>query len=70
GKITKNLYYRPYAKVWWFACPNNNNTTYIPLYSLCFGIKTITTINGQSFMIIIIQDNLKPDFLYQLEDLW
>ncbi|RIB16675.1 hypothetical protein C2G38_2189294 [Gigaspora rosea] len=69
GEITRNLHYEPYAKAWWFACPNDNNATYIPLYSLCLRMKTITIINGRDFMITVIQDNLEPGFLCQSEDL-
>ncbi|RIB05182.1 hypothetical protein C2G38_2220385 [Gigaspora rosea] len=69
GEIIKNLHYGPYARAWWVARPTNNYTVYIPLYPLCLGMKTITTINGQDFMITVIQDNLEPRFLCQLEDL-
>ncbi|CAG8741866.1 22796_t:CDS:1, partial [Gigaspora margarita] len=69
GEITRNLHYGPYARAWWLALPNNNNATYVPLYPLCLGMRTITTINGRDFMITVIQDNLEPGFLCQSEDL-
>ncbi|RIB16294.1 hypothetical protein C2G38_2247120 [Gigaspora rosea] len=69
GEIIENLNYGPCARAWWVACPNDNNATYTPLYPLCLGIKTITTINSRDFMITIIQNNLKPGFLCHSESL-
>ncbi|CAG8765109.1 14893_t:CDS:2, partial [Dentiscutata erythropus] len=67
GEIIENLYYGPCARAWWVARPNNNNATYTPLYPLCLGMKTITTINSRDFMITKIQNNLEPGFLYHSE---
>ncbi|RIB04744.1 hypothetical protein C2G38_2221483 [Gigaspora rosea] len=69
GEIINNLHYGPYASAWWISRPNDNDTTFLPLYPLCLGMKTITTINDRDFMITVIQNDLEPGFLCQSEDL-
>ncbi|GBB96388.1 hypothetical protein RclHR1_02740019 [Rhizophagus clarus] len=57
GKLIESLHYGPYAREWWLARPTNNNMVNIPFYPICFGMKTLTTINKRDFIITVVQGN-------------
>src|SRR5438128_1942101 len=67
GELVDTLHFGSYARDWWLVrLTNDSNTLNTLFYSICLGMKTLTTINNCDFIITVVQGNTKditdPDY--------